>query len=312
MKVVSLFFAFLFTSVVFAQIPNASFENWQSVPGALGAEDPVGWTSNNIICDTVQGYAIRKSSVARTGSYALEIRPSCRNGTNNYASLHLGEAQIDSLYPNFLDSRCAGSPINSTPYIIAGYYQYYLPNPATPSAATITATVLTDKCGGSFGTSPPPVWGNEFFTTTTTLPLGPSSFAYRPFAFPLSCQIDSTPVAKHLTLQFFMNNSDTLVVDQKYLLIDDLSLHGNLLTVPQENLAGMFQVYPNPVKDFVKLKKPDFLEVTQIDLYNANGKHLLNSKACQAELNLAHLKVGLYVLRIATAAGYVTKRLVKK
>jgi hypothetical protein len=308
---------FFFLSVSYsltAQINNASFENWQPVSGAPGAEDPVGWTSNNIICDTVNGaedYPIQKSTIAHTGNYALQVSPTCNFASAKYALLQLGLATVDSISGIFpiMDGSESGQAITNAPFILAGYYQQLLPN-GVKNGADISIVLKTDKIRSNtpfvfpaLGHASLPK--NAPFDTL-------QSIAYLPFAIPLFRQYDSMPALNYMEIFIQIQQQDTLTNERWVLLLDDLSLHGNLLTLPQENLETLFEIYPNPAKGMIQLKKPEFMEVEEVALYNTQGQPLQRFNHWPEALDLSKQTPGLYLVRIKTKAGFVVKRVIKR
>jgi hypothetical protein len=294
---------------VYAQITNASFEHWQPVPGTSGAEDPVGWTSNNIICDTVAGYAIRKSTVARSGNYALEIRPGCDLGPARYSEIALGVAVVDTLAPNlyYMNGDCSGDSIPSDPpFILAGYYQYKAGSPQ--SRASCGFSLKSVKCRDRSFITP----ANHSLGFKLTTSLGSiTPYSYVAFAVPLQIQADTLPELRFMEITFYIDHLDTSDNDSRFLLIDDLSLHGNLLTLPKQNLASLIELYPNPVSASLKLEKPDFLSVAKLAVYNTRGELVIKANSWQAQLDFSKLVPGLYLLQLETSAGLVTKRVMK-
>lgn len=295
--------------LVHAQITNASFEQWQPVAGVSGAEDPTGWTSNNIICDTVVGYAIQKSIIAHTGNYALEIRPSCNLNNFRYASITLGAAVVDTLAANLyqMNADCSGDSIlNNPPFILAGYYQYKAGSPQ--SQALCDFSLKSVQCRVPQYVRP--AYHFSYFRTTTSSNL-PTSVGYVPFAVPLRIQADSLPELHFMEIAFQFQHQDTLGNDSRFLLIDDLCLHGNLLTVPSENLATLIEVYPNPVSRTLMLQKPGFIAVEKMALYNSKGELVVKTTSWQAQLDVSDLPPGLYMLQLESSAGLLTKRVLK-
>ena len=70
-------------------------------------------------------------------------------------------------------------------------------------------------------------------------------------------------------------------------------------------------MYPNPTNDFIRIKSNELIQ--EIKLFNANGQKLeilkgVNSK--KARLNIENLAKGLYILRLTTAKGNITRKFI--
>lgn len=72
-------------------------------------------------------------------------------------------------------------------------------------------------------------------------------------------------------------------------------------------LANMISIYPNPADQFVTIKTD--LTVQRILIFSANGQ-LIDETKNNKNISLEDLESGLYMLRVITEDGTVTKRLV--
>ena len=69
-------------------------------------------------------------------------------------------------------------------------------------------------------------------------------------------------------------------------------------------------VYPNPMRDVITVKLPNFNTHTVLELTNAQGQILANIDN-NAQLNVAHLSAGVYFLRAQFDGKVVTQKLIK-
>jgi len=86
----------------------------------------------------------------------------------------------------------------------------------------------------------------------------------------------------------------------------------NLLSVPEE-ITGEFRVYPNPATDMVNIESATGIE--EIILSNPVGEivqKLVVSKENLVQMNISNLAMGVYNLRVRTAEGVATVKLVVK
>ncbi len=77
-----------------------------------------------------------------------------------------------------------------------------------------------------------------------------------------------------------------------------------------ENLANSTQVYPNPATDVVHIQSE--LMIESIVVYNQTGQVIATeaAKDKQVQLNLSQYNPGIYLLRIETEEGVVSKRII--
>ena len=72
-------------------------------------------------------------------------------------------------------------------------------------------------------------------------------------------------------------------------------------------------IYPNPAVDVVTVKSNGNLGA--VSIYNMAGKQVASHQAQASDIatiGVSHLAPGIYVVRIATSRGLITKRLIKK
>lgn len=295
----------LLTSQLTAQLINPSFEQWQAVPSTYGAEDPVGWSSNNRVADSLNGYPIQKSTVAHSGNYALEIRPDYRS--QNLGYINLGQISIDSLgQDQFQVSRkCSGVGITQLPFILSGYYQYLSPN-QIERKVTISVGATPYACSDYVF----PVFGHEIFTSTTDSI--PTVFGYRPFAIPLSIEayLDSIPFPD--TLQIMISYEDPLatVNPGSLFLVDDLRLHGSLDATENHLQPDALSLYPNPARDYLQWELKDGTTIKTMHLYSSTGAFLQEIPLNTLRLDLKDFESGLYMLLVETELGWIREKFV--
>ncbi len=90
-----------------------------------------------------------------------------------------------------------------------------------------------------------------------------------------------------------------------------IGLHSdvNLSTASFTN-ANSFVLYPNPVKDVLNFQSNDFSTIKTIKIYDLQGKLVLvNTKEA---INVSQLSNGLYLAKITTEKGEVTKKFIKQ
>lgn len=83
---------------------------------------------------------------------------------------------------------------------------------------------------------------------------------------------------------------------------------------PEEAATQQILVYPNPATDFVNITSPNEF-ITTLEIFDLRGRLLreeLESEINTTQVNIGHLKTGIYFLHIHTEAGIITKKLIKE
>ena len=110
----------------------------------------------------------------------------------------------------------------------------------------------------------------------------------------------------------FNLDSNSLSLTQITFLEDSTSFAGNLWPLSVSNgLADVLNVYPNPVKDRLRLSGLDKMEGTkQVSLYSIRGTKVyhFDTRENELELNMNDLAAGMYILNVKSAKGtYIYK-----
>lgn len=80
--------------------------------------------------------------------------------------------------------------------------------------------------------------------------------------------------------------------------IDNLKINDEVLAVGDVK-KGNIKLYPNPVKDILKINLSDNETISEINIYNAAGQKL-KTVSKQTEINVESLSKGLYLIDIKT------------
>ena len=84
----------------------------------------------------------------------------------------------------------------------------------------------------------------------------------------------------------------------------------NTLSVNSNELLN-FSMHPNPVKDILSIKINTTGPVS-IDIYDMLGKSVLTTNNIDNDVDISELKSGIYLVKIATNDGSITKRIIKE
>ncbi len=79
-----------------------------------------------------------------------------------------------------------------------------------------------------------------------------------------------------------------------------------------DNQQQHFLLYPNPIDDILHIESTNSTTNISIKVFDILGNQVLSKKSMTSQLNVSHLKRGVYFLNITTEQGNVTKKLIKK
>jgi hypothetical protein len=82
--------------------------------------------------------------------------------------------------------------------------------------------------------------------------------------------------------------------------IDNLKINDEVLAV-NDATKGNVKLYPNPVKDILKLNLPNGEKIATIEVYNTVGQKVSEFKNVD-QINLNHLKSGVYIINLKNTA----------
>ena len=80
----------------------------------------------------------------------------------------------------------------------------------------------------------------------------------------------------------------------------------------EDKLTTQITLYPNPVKDLLKIDNIGSYEITSIKLYDLLGKLVLVEGNDFNQLDLSNLNSGLFFVEIETELGVLTKKVIKE
>ncbi len=78
-----------------------------------------------------------------------------------------------------------------------------------------------------------------------------------------------------------------------------------------ETEAGKIKIYPNPVKDELRIENGE-LTINKITIADLSGKTIQQITGSQKQINISALSSGIYFLKIETDKGVVTRKFVKE
>ncbi len=138
--------------------------------------------------------------------------------------------------------------------------------------------------------------GNGVFTETTDAVF--ESFVYNQGVGLHSADFDNDSYPD-LYFSNYQETDDILFFSEEALGIDENSLKTRL------------HIYPNPTSEKVQIEFSNGVNVVSMELYNVLGVRIMNFESLQTKLNLKEFSSGVYIIKIISDSGTVSKRIIK-
>ena len=91
---------------------------------------------------------------------------------------------------------------------------------------------------------------------------------------------------------------------------DEADCRARVLSINSVELSNNISLYPNPVNDILQINISNNIEIQNIEIYNVIGRRILETKL--KEINLSQFNAGIYLLKIKTSKGVVSKKVIKQ
>lgn len=296
-------------------VTNADFETWATSPSTK-VEAPANWlTADLILAFTNQIPAtnfydtktVTKTTDAHSGSFAASLNTLTLTNTAGASLIFPGfmvlgsrpgsRSQFIRGLPN------AGSPATARPAQMQLYYKFT--GPATDSASVLVYFTSTAPGGA------PAIIGAAltYFAPSAT---------YVPLTLPIQYASSAVPDSVHI--QIGSGDAAKLTSGAK-LLIDDITFGGTALAMRADaGLQAQLTVSPNPSpagRFVISSPATPELAAAPLTVLDVLGREVLRQPAQtaptpQRTLDLGSLPLGIYLLRLDSKQGVVTRQLVVK
>ena len=108
-----------------------------------------------------------------------------------------------------------------------------------------------------------------------------------------------------------ITNIENIDISSLALESGQLTVIGTSLSVEGQELERSIQLYPNPVKDILSIKSKAIV-ISKIAIYSVLGKKIKEVKSNFESIGISNLSNGLYIIRIFSDKGSITKRIIKR
>jgi hypothetical protein len=296
-----------FSTFIKAQtIPNAGFENWETINSW---EDPTNWASTNIGNSIGIGTNVYKSTDAHTGNFSLKLNQNLIPQADT--SIHvfsIGQVSIGEMF-KFLDQSIIGFEdiepaliCNNRPDSLICWFKFAPGLNATNNAFGIkailtkfnTSTSQNDTIGtiDYAGTTVNDFYSRLSLPIEYSSSLIPDKINIRIEASYFPDPINGLPVA-----------SDFFPAEGAYLLIDDISFVSQSLNSIEENNTLNVEIYPNPVNDVLNINNLIENEYQIITLEGKVIEVLKTNGSQEIQLSSSTFENGIYLIQTKTGVN---------
>ena len=108
-----------------------------------------------------------------------------------------------------------------------------------------------------------------------------------------------------------ITNTENIDISSLALESGQLTVSGTQLSVEGQELERSIQLYPNPVKDILSIKS-EAIVISKVGIYSVLGKKIKEVKSNFESIGISNLSNGLYIIRIFSDKGSITKRIIKR
>lgn len=291
-KSLTIIAAFLFSISAFSQIPNAGFESWTTVGGYT---TPDGWDNMNSMTASMSVYTCSRAGTP--GGYYLHLTSQTVPGMGvmpgiaTCGMLDMSQMSAPSPATGFAFAQRPQALTGKWQYMASGLDMGYISvmltrwNPSMMKRDTI-ASYSQDLIGMAMN------W------TDFTAPLTYTSQLFPDTAFITLSASGATPVAN------------------SYLYVDTLQFTGSVAGTNgiNENAAvSNISIFPNPSSDIVRIHFDASQNTSSnIQLISAEGaivKEVMGIETKEYNMNIAGLAKGVYLIRVSSAQGTVSKHI---
>jgi hypothetical protein len=140
--------------------------------------------------------------------------------------------------------------------------------------------------------------------------------------------VDSTYFGSIITIDFPEGNVSKVIQqsDGKILVVGDFDRYSYLQTYQSVSIIRLngsyslgvdtfidssdFTIYPNPTNDLININSTNNHSFTSVKVFDLSGKMLIESS--DNKISVSNLVSGLYLLKITTETGEITKKFIKE
>jgi hypothetical protein len=114
-----------------------------------------------------------------------------------------------------------------------------------------------------------------------------------------------------LAFRYFVTNGGPTGANGNAIWIDALTINRTLLAT-SEFFKGNFTVWPTPASNVLNIANNSEVEIIAMQMTDINGRTVREVKGMTSQINMADLNAGVYFMKITTAQGTGTTKVIKR
>ena len=283
---------------VHAQIPNASFENWDN---SAGYNVPVGWDNMNAMTSPMSVYTCMKGTPGNAGTSYLKLVSQTVSGMGVMPGVAvLGVMDMTNMSA---PTSMSGVPFTQRPQTLTGMNQYM----ASGTDKGYMSVILTK-------------WNSAMNKRDTIATAWRALFGMQMSWSSFQMPLTYTSTANPDSMMMIMSASGATPASNSYLYVDTLAFSGSVagatgITSPSEGQTVM-EVYPNPSSTTMTLlfniQQNITVDIQIVDLtgriITAIEKHnLIDSRYT---IHTSDFAKGAYFVKVEANGSTLTKKIV--
>ena len=283
---------------VHAQIPNASFENWDN---SAGYNAPVGWDNMNAMTSPMSVYTCMKGTPGNAGTSYLKLVSQTVSGMGVMPGVAvLGVMDMTNMSA---PTSMSGVPFTQRPQTLTGMNQYM----ASGTDKGYMSVILTK-------------WNSAMNKRDTIATAWRALFGMQMSWSSFQMPLTYTSTANPDSMMMIMSASGATPASNSYLYVDTLAFSGSVagatgITSPSEGQTVM-EVYPNPSSTTMTLlfniQQNITVDIQIVDLtgriITAIEKHNLIDS--MYTINTSDFAKGAYFVKVEANGSTLTKKIV--
>lgn len=114
-----------------------------------------------------------------------------------------------------------------------------------------------------------------------------------------------------LAFRYFVTNGGPTGANGNAIWIDALTINRTLLAT-SEFFKGNFTVWPTPATNVLNIANNSEIDIIAMQMTDINGRTVREVKGMTSQINIADLNAGVYFMKITTAQGTGTTKVIKR
>jgi hypothetical protein len=292
--------AIIFSTGLFAQIPNGDFESWTNTSGY---NTPDNWDNMNAMTSSMSSYTCMKGTPGSSGTAYLKLVTTSMSGMGVVPGI--ATCGVLNMTNMSAPSPMSGFACSTRPQSLAGNWQY-MANGSDQGYVNVLLTKWN-----------PTMMMRDTIAYSNHLLQG-MVMSWGSFNHTLTYTSLNFPDTAFITL----SASGSAPEVYSYLYVDTLRFEGSVAGtngINDNNIDAKISVSPNPANDMITVRFDDMqTNGCAMQIINAEGQlvrsietsHMTSGKTIS--VNVSDLAMGLYLIKISSINGVSTKRILIK